>query len=69
MSDSEDVQFWERANIRPKNLSELRERVREMSLALARIQALAAEEIQAGVCTRKSAVYEIERIAREATEE
>lgn len=69
MNGAEAVPLHQRADITPRDLAEMRRHARELSAALARIQAMAAEEMGRGVCTSRSAVPEIERVAREAISE
>ena len=67
--DDEMIRMDLRGNITQRDLAILRRRAEVMKKALEKVQGLAQGEIELGVCTSKSAVREIERVAREAIHE
>ena len=69
MSDQARIDVWRRANITEYDLHRLKVYAHHLRAVLIEIQEAAAIEIATGCCTSKSAVWGIEKCAREAIKE
>lgn len=64
-----DVPFWQRADITSGDLARLKRKSKQMLQALTTIQEAAALDIAMGVVTSNSAIWSIEKDAREVIKE